>query len=454
MLLDVEAVRQYHPARSGGTLRPPVALVAPAAFAAQEVSVRGHVTRCRATIATSALGRLLVPQGISQAGDAITLLLLAQLVVVGGDGASAGQLLQAIVAAVVPIVTVGPFAGMVADRWPRRRTMIVGHIGRAVVTAAAMLVPITGERWIGYAAVGALLAVTRLLYTTRAAVLPRLVPREQLVAGDSLVLMVGMLAGLLGGAVGSLASWTVPEAGFALAAFGHLYAASLYRALPADLGGGRGGSAAERRDGDASGSAGWRVAARDLRERTVAVTIVATMVYRALVGAALATVVQIVDARYDAGAPGYAATLGLASVGSFAGTLTPGRFVALAPRARAAGSCLLAAAACAIAAMFTDPIVGLAAIALVSFGFQNLRVVADATVQGAAHDAAVGHAFAAYDVLYNVAFAAGAVVALGLVGALSDSVVMAAIAAAYIGAGVVWMITVGRAAAANGEPTR
>lgn len=415
----------------------------PVAFPCQEVSVRGHVKRCRTTIATSALRRLLVPQGISQAGDAITLLLLAQLVVVGGDGASAGQLLQAIVVAVVPIVIVGPFAGVVADRWPRRRTMIVGHVGRAVVTAAAILVPITGERWIAYASVGALLAVTRTLYTTRAALLPRLVPRDQLVAGDSLVLMVGMLAGLVGGAIGSAASWTVPEAGFALAACGHLYAANLYRALPRELGGGCEPSSATHPGVSAPRSAGWRAAAADLRERTVAVMIVATMAYRALVGAALATVVQLVDARYDAGAPGYAATLGVASVGSFAGTLTPGHFAALAPRARAAGSCLLAAGACAIVGIVTHPVVGLAAIALVSFGFQNVRVVADATVQGAAHDAAVGHAFAAYDMLYNVAFAAGAVVALGLVGTLSEAVVMTSIAAAYAGAGGLWAITVG-----------
>lgn len=425
----------------GAVLAPPVA------FPPQEVSVRGHVKRCRTTIATSALGRLLVPQGISQAGDAITLLLLAQLVVVGGDGASPGQLLQAIVAAVVPVVTVGPFAGVVADRWPRRRTMIVGHVARAAVTAAAILVPITGERWIGYAAVGALLAVTRTLYTTRAAVLPRLVPRDQLVAGDSLVLMVGMVAGLIGGAVGSVASWTVPDAGFALAALGHLYAAGLYRELPRDLGGGRDATVATRREASAQRSAGWRAAAADLRERTVAVTIVATMGYRGLVGAALATVVQIVDARYDAGAPGYAATLGVASIGSFAGTLTPGHFAALAPRVRAAGSCLLAAAACAIVGLVSHPVVGLAAIALVSFGFQNLRVVADATVQGAAHDAALGHAFAAYDVLYNVAFAAGAVAALGVVGTVSEAVVMTSIAAAYVGAGGVWAMTVGRSSA-------
>jgi hypothetical protein len=399
--------------------------------------VLANMMRCKAAARRKPLVQLLVPQGRSQAGDAITLLLLAELVVLDGGGATTGQLLRAVLAAVTPIVIVGPLAGMVADRWPRRRILIVGHIARSAVTAVAVLVPLTGETWIGYVVVGALLAVTRTVYTCRAAVLPHLVGRDELVVADSLVLMVGMVAGLAGAAIGSAAIWTVPEAGVAVAATAHLLAAHLYRALPADLGGGA-------VDARTDAISGWRIALAELRAPRVAAAISSTMLCRGLVGAGVATVAQLVNTTYSAGAPGYAATLGVASVGAFAGTLTAARASTLSDASRLIGSCVVGAVAFLVAALWSHPALGLWAVACASFGFQNVRVCADATVQAGARDVAIGRAFAVYDVLYNVAFAVGAVGALGLAMSTADGTVLTMIGALYIAGGLACLAGAGR----------
>ena len=57
--------------------------------------------------------------------------------------------------------------------------------------------------------------------------------------------------------------------------------------------------------------------------------------------------------------------------------------------------------------------------------FQNLRVRSDATIQANVSRSNIGQVFAAYDMLYNIAFIVGALLGIGLIGQFSYSVVFA-----------------------------
>jgi MFS family permease len=83
--------------------------------------------------------RLWLGQAISMTGDYvfnITVMLWITVRIAKGlhwaPAAGAG----AVIAAAVPALVVGPFAGVFVDRWNRRRTMLVADASRAVLIAA------------------------------------------------------------------------------------------------------------------------------------------------------------------------------------------------------------------------------------------------------------------------------------------------------------------------------
>ena len=360
----------------------------------------------------------------SLTADAIASLLLAQVLVFGDQRQlGAGALLRAVALATLPIVLFGPVAGWIVDRWPRRTLLSNGHLLRAAVTIAAALAPLTHQRWIGYVALVSLLCLSRVLYTCRSASTPHLVAPSHLVAADSLLIVASMCAGTAGGAFGSLAVWTSPAAGFVFAGGLHVYAATRYRSLPLDLGG---RSAPSPVRGD------WRDALLELRVRRTRTAIAATAFHRCLLGAGIATVVLMVDQRYRVEAPGYALTLGIAAAGSFFGTLSATRAGLMRWTRMVIAACSLAGIAFLVSTAVGAVGASLAAVVVASFAFQNLRVCADARVQASANDAAVGRVFATYDLVYNTAFAIGAVGAIVIGVQWAPRSMLAAIGVTYI----------------------
>ena len=93
-----------------------------------------------------------------------------------------------------------------------------------------------------------------------------------------------------------------------------------------------------------------------------------------------------------------------------------------------------------IAGFASTPRVGLIAVSVASFLFQNLRVRSDATVQSNVSQANIGHVFAAYDMLYNLAFIAGGVMGIALSGSLSYSAVLACAVAGFAAMSIVFAV--------------
>lgn len=115
----------------------------------------------------------------------------------------------------VPLIIFGLWGGALADAFDRRKILLISTIGIIVTSALFWLNALTG-----FANVWAILVIFALQQAcfginqpTRAAVLPRILPTEQLPAANSLnmtVMMFGAIAGpLVGGAL-------IPFTGFAL----------------------------------------------------------------------------------------------------------------------------------------------------------------------------------------------------------------------------------------------
>jgi MFS family permease len=118
-----------------------------------------------------------------------------------------GSTLQTSVAFLVelaPPVLLGPFAGYLADRWDRRRLLATVTVVQAVALLPLLAVHDRGDLPILYAVVAVEAAMLTLFTPAKNAMLPTLVPAEQLVSANSLVGLNQNLGRLVGGPLGGL----------------------------------------------------------------------------------------------------------------------------------------------------------------------------------------------------------------------------------------------------------
>jgi MFS family permease len=157
----------------------------------------------RSALANQAFRRLVVALATSQAGD--WLYNVALLTLVFERTHSAAWLSATTAARVLPIVLLGPLGGVVADRFDRRRTMIVCDVVRAGLMLALALVAVLSLPTILAPVVAGLATAVSAPYPTCvAASVPRLVPNEDLAAANAVRAVVGPLCIVLGPAIGAL----------------------------------------------------------------------------------------------------------------------------------------------------------------------------------------------------------------------------------------------------------
>lgn len=149
--------------------------------------------------------RLLVSaQVVSRSGDWILYVGLAYAVydLTGSTLASAATLL----AAYLPQVAAGPLAGVLVDRWDRRRTMIATNLVMAAGLVPLLLVTEARLVWLVYVVLVAQSLAEVFFAPAEQALLPRLVTDDELVTANALNGQAGQLARLLGGALGGVAA--------------------------------------------------------------------------------------------------------------------------------------------------------------------------------------------------------------------------------------------------------
>jgi MFS family permease len=155
---------------------------------------------------------LMSAQITEQLGDSLNLILLLALLTVGLGHDAHRASIALFVPMLMPILFLGPVAGVFVDRWPRKNWLLLAAGGRGVIIAcSALLAPwvIQGEGW----ALGLVTLLILLLSTlwqfynpARSASLPEIVNRRDLDLANGMsvivLLMMQIIGFLLGGLLG------------------------------------------------------------------------------------------------------------------------------------------------------------------------------------------------------------------------------------------------------------
>jgi len=152
---------------------------------------------------------------VSQSGDWILLigLLYRVYAVTGSTVASALTMLSSF----LPQVLLGPVAGVFADRWNRKLTMIVADLLLAAGLLPLFAVRGSGQVWIVFAVLIWEGAIEQFFSPAQLAMVPRLVADRQLLAANALSGQVSNVSRLAGSALGGVIAATSGIAGVSLA---------------------------------------------------------------------------------------------------------------------------------------------------------------------------------------------------------------------------------------------
>jgi apolipoprotein N-acyltransferase len=373
---------------------------------------------------------------LGQGADGLAQIAFAQVVVFELEGgASPAEIVRLLAATLLPFSVIGPFAGVIVDRWDRRRVLVVASLTRAALVMLAMSVLVTQSKPLAYLGMILLLSVSRFVLAAKGAALPRTVPRPaDLVDANSLSSVAGLSAGFLGAVVGSTFVAVAPAAGFVIAALAYLVAAQRFAGLP-PVGGG---------ESETPVGAGLARVGRELldglslivSDRDIHVPLLAVWGHRLLLGGAFVVLVMIADLRYGFEAPGYGMAIAVIGVGAFVGTIAaPAAAARFGASAVLPAAYLLAGAVAVVCGFWPNLAPLVAGIGVVAAAFQVLKVVADAMVQRATPDPFRGRVFAVYDMLYNTAFVVAALAMVPLWALGREQRLLWGVAAAFVAAG-------------------
>ncbi|CAM5491529.1 MFS transporter [Streptomyces atroolivaceus] len=364
--------------------------------------------------------RLLAVRLLSQSADGVYQVALATYVVFSPENQTTpGAIASAMAVLLLPYSLIGPFAGVLLDRWPRRQVFLYGNLLRAALACCTALLLLSSvPDWLFYASALCVTAVNRFVLAGLSAALPRVVDTERLVLANSLSPTAGTLAATAGGGLalairlltdGSDAA--VVLLGAALYLLSALVSLSLPRTL---LGPDRALHHVRLREALTTTSRGLVEGLNHLAERRDAAhALAAITVLRFCYGAL--TVMVLMLCRY---AWSDNESDGLALLGLALGASAAGYFVAAVMSPWAVGHFGRYGwlAGCAGGAALLEPALGLpfalapmlAAAFILGLVTQGAKIATDTEVQTSVDDAYRGRVFSLYDVLFNVAFVAAA----------------------------------------------
>ncbi len=268
-----------------------------------------------------AFARLWIAEVISLGGDWFTLVSLALVVARAGHGT--GLALGGLMAVqLLPMVVIGPWSGVLVDRFDRRRLLVASDLARFLIVLGLIPASAAGSLSLVYLLAFAHFALATVFEPGRAAILPSVVAEDELVAASTLSSVTWSVMAAVGGlASGALVALLGVQAAFLVDALSFLCSGLLIASIPA--GGVR----------PAQAHAGDGLALRDglayLRRSPV---VLATMLVKAIGGitAVEATMALYATRLFPIGRDG-ALTLGLGwaafGVGAVLGPLACNRFV-------------------------------------------------------------------------------------------------------------------------------
>ncbi len=162
---------------------------------------------------------------VSQLGDWFNLIAAASLIAeLTSSGAAISYLF---LARFLPLFFFSPLAGVLADRFNRRRIMILSDVLRALIVLGFLFIRDPAHLWLFYLLTASQFALSAIFTPTRTAVIATIVKREDLVTANALdsftwstMLAVGaLLGGLVAGTLGNAVTFVADSITFLVAAY-------------------------------------------------------------------------------------------------------------------------------------------------------------------------------------------------------------------------------------------
>jgi MFS family permease len=383
-----------------------------------------HRHHLRVALRTPGFRRLLAVRLLAQFGDGVFQASLAGAVLFNPERqAHAADVAAGFAVLLLPYSFVGPFAGVLLDRWWRQRVLVVANLLRAVGVlgiAAEITGGLHGEPF--YASALVLLSISRFFLSALSASLPHVVGREELVTANALSTTLGAIATTAGGGTALLLRVVVGHS--SQTSYAAIAAAALLPYVVAAIaarGFGRralGPDDVQRANRETPGeiARGLAAGAAHLRRRRPAfLALCAIGVHRLCYGLFAVCAVLLyrnyytADGMFRAGLAGLAQLVGAIAVGGgLAALVTPSA-------ARRMGFARWSATLLAVSGVLQFVLVlpyrlplHLLAGAALGFCAQGIKICVDTLVQEHVADEFRGRVFALYDTLFNIALVTAA----------------------------------------------
>jgi MFS family permease len=347
--------------------------------------------------------RLVGGQVLGQVADAaLSVIMASHLLLTRSEGPTNTRLMHMVVATALPLLVAGPIAGFLSDRFSRRTILVSGQLFRVflALTLLTLLYLQRSEVAIALWALG--LCANRVLYNARIASIRHVVRDHELVAANSLSLMLSSVSGVIGASIAVVTLRFMGPASVSIVILGHATAMVTWCRIRAILGGG-----AEHEH------VRWYAVVEQFRHSKTRYSMLATSAHRLIFGGILATTALRVDSLATGTTIAFGSVIACNGFGSFLGTLSA-EWVNehLHRKPLTVATFAITSVFTGVSCAFDDRYFYLANVILVAFLFQNLRLCTDATIQSNARRGAGGRTFAAYDLSYNLAFLVGILFAL------------------------------------------
>jgi MFS family permease len=174
--------------------------------------------------------RLWLAEVVSYLGDWLSFVAVSLLALQSGQGALGIAVVFA--AHLLPEALVSPVAGVVADRYDRRRVLVAIALLQTLLMLAMTLAAAARAVWMVQAMLFVRTALAGFVYPARQAALRQLVDAEELVDAGALDSATWSVCFAVGTALGGVAALAGPEIALALDAASFLAAAMFFSGLP------------------------------------------------------------------------------------------------------------------------------------------------------------------------------------------------------------------------------
>ena len=395
--------------------------------------------------------RLFAVRVASQLTDGVFQVALASYVVFSPERAPGpGAIASALAVVLLPFSVLGPFVGVLLDRWSRRQVLAWSNfvrVGLVAVLALAVHADLRGPAL--FALILACLSVNRFLLAGLSAALPHVVDRDDLITANALTPTAGTLAFLTGLALGTgtRIGWERLDVDsdvgvLVVAAVLYGVAGSLALRIPRDmLGPDLDQVRPDVREHVRHVAVGLVDGLRHLgSRRPAAYGLAAIGAHRFFYGISTVALILLYRNYFhgpgetDAAFNGLSVAVLVSGVGFVSAAVLTPVVTERIPQRTWVLALLVGAAVVQVVpgALYTEPALLVSAFFL-GLASQGIKIVVDTLVQTHVDDVFRGRVFSLYDVIFNVAFVAAA--AVGAVVLPDDGksyVVLGAVAVGYL----------------------